>query len=187
MSPRNQAPKSCKSSAHRSLLITGESPLSHSPGCLVKCWASSPASNGAGYSPSYPVRNPESDSSGYPANYGAGYSSENQASSGEDCPDRNSASPSADCPDNRPERNPKSNRENDAADNSPDDSESDLVDSLPDCSASHVPGFRRHPAGREPPNPPTPNCWLLSANSGALRRLPLLDSNQKMWHNPTQA
>ena len=107
-----------------------------------------PESHPAGYSPSYTVRNPESDSAGYPASCWADYLPGNGASSGEDCPDSNSADPSADCPDNHPERNPESNPENGGVDNSPDYSEGHSVDSLPDYSASYVSGRGRHPADR---------------------------------------
>ena len=145
MSPRNQAPKSSKFRAQRSLLIVSVSPLSRPPGYLVKYAVKCPESNLADYSPHCPVRNQESYLDDYPASYWASYLPENPASSREDCRDGNSADYAADCPDNRPVRNPESNREHNGADNSPDDSESDLGDSVPDCSASYLPGFgHRH-------------------------------------------
>jgi hypothetical protein len=60
MSPRNRTPKSCKFLTHRSLLITGKSPLPRSP------------SYSGDYSPSY--------LEGYPADYPEGYSGSNSAS-----------------------------------------------------------------------------------------------------------
>jgi hypothetical protein len=141
MSPRDRPTKSPKFLTHRSLLIAGESPLSHSPGYLVKCRVNRLESNPAGYSPRYPVRNPESYWDNYPASYWAGHLPESPLSNREDCLDSNSAGSSDDCPDNRLERNPESNLPSNGAGNSPDNSESNSVDSLPDCSASYPESF----------------------------------------------
>ena len=145
MLPWSRHEKSPKFRAHRPLLITGESPLSHPPGYLVNSPVNHPEGHLAGYSPSHTARNPKSDSAGYPSSYWTSYPPENPVSSGEDCQDSNSADPSAGCPDNRPERNPGSNRENNGADNLPDNSESNSADSLPDCPASYLPSLRRRP------------------------------------------
>jgi hypothetical protein len=133
MSLWNRTAKSPKSLTHSSLLIAGESTLSHPPGCLVSNRATHSASNPAGYSPRHWVRSSENYSGGYRVSNWSGNLPGNPASSREDCLDSNSADPSADCLDNRPERNPESNRESNGADCS----ESYLVDSLPDCLASY--------------------------------------------------
>ncbi len=138
MLPRNRTPQSCKFLTHRSLLIAGESTLSHSPSYSVRNWVSHPAANRAGHSLSYPVRNPANCLDGNPASYRAGYSPENPTSYWESYRDSNSAGYSADCPDNRPERNPESNRA--------DYSESYPADSLPGCSESYPEGFDPRPA-----------------------------------------
>ncbi len=143
MLPQSQTPKCPNFVISNQLLGIDGSPLSHSPGYLVKYRASYPDSNRASYSPSYPVRNPESDSAGYPASYRTGHLPENPASYSGSYRDSNSADYSADCRDYCPGRNPESNRESNGADNSPDSSESNSVDSLPDCPASYLPGFGR--------------------------------------------
>ena len=141
MSPRNRTTKSCKFLTHRSLLIAGESPLSHPPSYSVRSWANHPASNRASPSPSYLVRNPVNCLDGNPVSDRAGNSPENPASYGESYSDSNSAGYSADCPDNRSERNPESNRESDKADCS----ESYSVDSPPDYSRSYPESFDPRP------------------------------------------
>ena len=144
MFPRSQALNSSKFLTPRSLLLTGESPLPHSPSYLVKYRVNHPAGNRADYSPRYPVRNPESYLGGYPASYWADYLPENLVSYPEGCPDSNSADYSADCPDNRLVRNPESNR----ADNPPDYSADNSVGSLPDYSENYLGSFGFGPVNR---------------------------------------
>jgi len=106
-----------------------------------------PAGNWAGYSPSYPVKNPENNLAGYPASYWTGYLPENPASYSGSYRGSNSAGYSADCRDYCPERNPESN----GANNLLNYSESNSVCSLPDCPASYLTGFvRRRRAGQAP-------------------------------------
>lgn len=104
-----------------------------------------PASNPAGHSPRYSVRNPENYLGGHPASYRTGYLPENPASSREDCLHSNSADYSADCSGNRRERNPENNLESNGAGYS----ESYSVDSLPNCSASYLESFDPRPVCRE--------------------------------------
>ena len=144
MSPRTQARKSPKLLTCHSLSIAGESTLSHPPSYLVKNPVNHPASKRAGYSPSNPVRNPESYLDGYLAGYRAGYSPENLSNYSGSYWDSNSADHSAHCLDNRRERNSESNRES----NEVDYSEIYSVDSLPDCLASNPESFDLGPVCR---------------------------------------
>ena len=139
MYPSQTDSESPKFLTHSSLLIAGESPLSHPLSYSVKNWTNHPTGNRASYSPCDSGRNPENNLPGNPASHCAGYLPGNPASNGEGRLDTCSAGCSANCPDNHPERNRDSNLQSNGSGNLPDNSESDSADSGPRAPPGPLP------------------------------------------------
>ena len=148
MLPQNWTPKSPKFSAHRSLLIAGESPLSRLPSYSARYSPSCPESSLAGRSAGYPERNLENYLVCYSVSYRAGYLEENSASYSESCRESNCENSPSDCPENCPASSSESNLPSNGADNLPSYSESNPADSPASCLGSFGQGPAASPGRR---------------------------------------
>ena len=162
MLSRNQAPKSPKFIAHRSLLIAPPTPLSHSPSCLANRGANHGAESRAGYWPDYLAGSWANYWDGYSAEYGGDNLPENGESNSPRCWDSNSPRYSAESSGKHPGRRSENSRANSRADSWADSSGDCGVNSWANYGENYRPSAAFRPLSAALHRNPTPVNWRAS-------------------------